>query len=374
MFLFQKGQTIDNRYTVVFPHKEGAYAETYSAISLPQRFLQPPSGHTHSGRVNNWILGEQCLDVLSECIGRIDGIEPVGDVAEVGVEFVWCELPICNPCVGKSAWKAGINDNDSIPKARVVSTDVTNNGDATQPTTHVLKLWDAKTTADSFFCSTVVHVAIEFGKCSHRCDLHRFPYWRHRRTVVFPKMFLDVLVFRTVQLFLQVSKISIKQIAVFCQSRVHKPESTMQFCKDANHSGSDCNLYLLNGGKEKYAQLFVTAIKTQYLGESRTGLENVLPSVSLHQSPVARQTKIADNVKSTFGFFLILNKKTSLLKNVYLLLEREQLLRISHTRINKKCPALVRYIPCGREAAAGSIECKNTSFLRDHQMFWQKSA
>ena len=29
MFLFQKGQIIDNRYTVVFPHKEGSYAETY---------------------------------------------------------------------------------------------------------------------------------------------------------------------------------------------------------------------------------------------------------------------------------------------------------------------------------------------------------
>ena len=29
MILFQKGQTIDNRYTVVFPHKEGSYAETY---------------------------------------------------------------------------------------------------------------------------------------------------------------------------------------------------------------------------------------------------------------------------------------------------------------------------------------------------------
>lgn len=29
MFLFQKGQTIENRYTVVFPHKEGSYAETY---------------------------------------------------------------------------------------------------------------------------------------------------------------------------------------------------------------------------------------------------------------------------------------------------------------------------------------------------------
>ena len=29
MFLFQKGQIIDTRYTVVFPHKEGSYAETY---------------------------------------------------------------------------------------------------------------------------------------------------------------------------------------------------------------------------------------------------------------------------------------------------------------------------------------------------------
>lgn len=29
MFIFQKGQTIDNCYTVVFPHKESIYAETY---------------------------------------------------------------------------------------------------------------------------------------------------------------------------------------------------------------------------------------------------------------------------------------------------------------------------------------------------------
>ena len=29
MFLFEKGQVINNRYTVVFPHKEGSYAETY---------------------------------------------------------------------------------------------------------------------------------------------------------------------------------------------------------------------------------------------------------------------------------------------------------------------------------------------------------
>lgn len=42
MYLFQKGQTIDNRYTVVFPHKEGAYAETYRVrdTSGKLRFLK----------------------------------------------------------------------------------------------------------------------------------------------------------------------------------------------------------------------------------------------------------------------------------------------------------------------------------------------
>ena len=42
MFLFQKGQLIDNRYTVVFPHKEGTYAETYRVRDAngKQRFLK----------------------------------------------------------------------------------------------------------------------------------------------------------------------------------------------------------------------------------------------------------------------------------------------------------------------------------------------
>ena len=39
MFLFQKGQTIDNRYSAVFPHKEGAYAETYRHMLFPLRIV-----------------------------------------------------------------------------------------------------------------------------------------------------------------------------------------------------------------------------------------------------------------------------------------------------------------------------------------------
>ena len=131
---------------------------------------------------------------------------------------------------------------------------------------------------------------------------------------------------------------------------------------------------MLNGRKEKDAQLFIKAIKTHYLGESGTWLEYVLLPVNLHQAPIASQAEVADDVKGILGFILILYKKPSLFKNVYLLLKRQQLLGISHKRINKKCPALVRYIPCGREAVAGSIVCKVTAFSRNLQTFQQKSA
>ena len=66
--------------------------------------------------------------------------------------------------------------------------------------------------------------------------------------------------------------------------------------------------------------------------------------------------------------------ESSLFQNVYLLLESEQLLSVSHKRVSKKCPALVRCIPCGREAVAGSIGCKGTVFYRSFQMFFRKSA
>jgi len=57
MFLFQKGQTIANRYSVVFPHKEGAYAETYRVKDSSEklRFLKliftTQSCRTNSGTV-----------------------------------------------------------------------------------------------------------------------------------------------------------------------------------------------------------------------------------------------------------------------------------------------------------------------------------
>ena len=165
MFQFQEGQSIDNRYTVVLPHKEGTYAETSHVTLLPQRLVLPSSGKAHCCWVDHGVLREQGLDVLDESIRRINGVEPV-----------------------------------------------------------------------------------------------------------------------------------------------------------------------------------------------------------------ACQTKITDGIKNVFGFGIVVHLKPSLFQNVNLLLEREQLLGVFHNPINKKCPALVRYIPCGREAVAGSIVGKDKAFLRNNQKFNRKSA
>ena len=63
-----------------------------------------------------------------------------------------------------------------------------------------------------------------------------------------------------------------------------------------------------------------------------------------------------------------------MVSDINLLLKGKELLGVSHRHICKKWPALVRCIPCGREAVAGSIECKGTSFIRNFQLFYRKSA
>ena len=167
MFLFEKGQTIDNRYMVVFPHKEGAYAEPCRSGLLPQRFILPTLWTPHCGRVYNGVLCKQRLDVLDEGVGRIDAVKPVGDVAQMGIEFVGSKLTIGYPSIGKATGKAGVDDYNCIPESGMVSADITDDCYAAQPTTHILKLWDGETATNGFLGCSVVHIAVKFGKRSH---------------------------------------------------------------------------------------------------------------------------------------------------------------------------------------------------------------
>ena len=62
---------------------------------LPQGFALPSTRESHCGRVNDGVLGEQGLNIRCEGARRINGVEPIGDVAEMRIELVGSELSIC---------------------------------------------------------------------------------------------------------------------------------------------------------------------------------------------------------------------------------------------------------------------------------------
>ena len=340
---------------------------------LPQRLILIPSWEPHGARGDNGVLCKQRLDVLRESVRRIDAAEPVGDVAEVKIKFVECYLPVGYPSIWQTIREVGLNYNVGIPKAGMVGTNVTNDCNAAKPVAHILELGNHETAADSFLCSTVVHVGIELGECSHRSHFECFPHRRHGRCVVFAEVFQNELVLRTIEFFLQTLEVALEHSTAISKCSIHKPKGSMSLRKKTDETSAYCHFYLLNGSKNKHSQFFVKMIEADNLREVRVWLKNMIQLVCLHQAPIASKTKIADCVECRLCFCFVVDNKSSLFQNVNLLLEGQQLFGIVHKRI-KKWPALVRYIPCGREAVAGSITCKGTCFQRNLQMFWRKSA
>ena len=333
---FQKGQTIDDRYMVVLPHKEGPYADTYRVVLLPQRLVFPISGESHSRRINHGVSGKECFNVLCEGICRIDGVKPVGDIAQVGVELVGCDLPYRYPLIWHTCGNAWIDYNVGIPKTSMMSTNVPYDRYASQPTTHIFKLRNHETSADCFLCSTIIHIAIKAGERSHRGDFHRLPDRRHRGLVVLSKVLQDILIFRPFQFFLQTLEVLRKHCITFCKCSIHEPECSVPLGKYAYHPGTNSNLYMLYCRKNQNAKFFIETIKAHDLREPGVWLENMSLLVCFHQSPIACQPEIADGIKCNLGLCFILNKKSTLFKNVYLLLNGKQWLSVSHKHIYKK--------------------------------------
>ena len=56
----------------------------YRVVLLPQRLVPPPARTPHGGRIDGGVFGEQSFDVGNKGVRRIDGVKPVGDIAQVG--------------------------------------------------------------------------------------------------------------------------------------------------------------------------------------------------------------------------------------------------------------------------------------------------
>ena len=54
---------------------------------LPQRFNLPPAGKAHQANIHIWIFHKQSLEACRKCVAGINGIEPIGDTAEYGIQL-----------------------------------------------------------------------------------------------------------------------------------------------------------------------------------------------------------------------------------------------------------------------------------------------
>lgn len=85
-------------------------------VLLPQRLILVSSWKSHCCRVSGRILREQALDILDESVGRIDAVEPVGDIAQMGIELVGCYLSVGYPLIWQAIREVGLNHDVGIPK------------------------------------------------------------------------------------------------------------------------------------------------------------------------------------------------------------------------------------------------------------------
>lgn len=370
MFLFQKGQAIDNCYTVVFPHKENAYAETCRVELLPQWLVLPIFGKSHCSRGYHRVFGKQNLDVLNESVCRIDGIEPIGDVAEVGIEFIRMNVPVRNPRQRCSSWQNRHNRETAIPNTCMVGAFVTQNGDTGQPTAQNEILRQAKISCYKIFCRVVRIVRIEFRQSAECQDFKRFPSRRKLWSVVFGKMFCDEIFLRPLDFPTYMCYIRQETCRVFTEAFISKPKRAVFCSKIANHLAACGYFYLQNSMKDDLFQICIEVIDINYITEMGIRFETMTFSVNLQRSPVVGETEIACPVKNGYGFSLVINNKPSLLQSFNLLSEGKSLFGIFHSKKAKSRPVALP----NRGRVPGSIGRKDTDLLRNLLIFYRKSA
>lgn len=137
-----------------------------------------------------------------------------------------------------------------------------------------------------------------------------------------------------------------------------------------NHLTACGNFNLEDGGEDELFQFCVETIDSNDVAEMSAGFKDMVLPVNLHWTPIIGQTKITRPVKDSRCLSLIINNKSTLFQSLNLLRECKGLLCVVHIIKMKSRPVALPI----RGRVPGSIECKGTTFNRNFQMIWQKSA
>lgn len=266
-------------------------------LLLPQWFLSPMGRKAHGGWVNRGIAEQQELQVTNESVLRVDGVEPVGDAAELGIEgFVW-ECEIRYPLIGHRRWRYGLHRIRTIPDAGMVGTMVAQGCQALQPTGQESVMVKAKVTSHQVLQFRLVEVVEQLRQNTKRYYFQGLPYRWQVWFGVLVEMLTNVSLTGTPHLFAYRFKVLFKAMLIDCFLCIHKPERATCGGNVLDDFRANCNLNGLNGSEEYGFQVLVETIATKYLVEMAVREKCVGAMVGFQMKPIVCQSKVTDGIE-----------------------------------------------------------------------------
>ena len=339
MLSFQEGHAKDVRHTTEKSHERMTGAGVCCSMQLPQRFVLPFLRESHCGSGYCGIPRKQSPDVVCECALGIDGTEPIGYAAELGIKLEGMNVPVGNPRQSGLSRQFGHDGETAIPDTGMVSTLVSQDSEAGEPTAQNEMLRQSEILCHQVFSCVIGKVGVEFRYGAKRQDFKCLPGGREIWRVVFGKMFSDEVFLRTLDLTTYMGNVGLKTLSIFAQGLVCKPERVVHGREIANHLTAGGDFYLEDGIEDNLLQFCVETIDGNDVVEMGVSFEDMVMPVDLHRTPIVSQTEIARPVKDSRRLCLIVNNKPPLFQSFNLLSEGKGLFGIVHTE--KRSPGLL---------------------------------
>lgn len=224
-------------------------------------------GKAHGGRVNRGIAEQQEFQVADECILWVDGVEPVGYAAELGIERFVRECEICNPLIGHRHRSYGLYGIGTIPDAGMVSTMVAQGCQAFQPTGQKSVMVKTKVASHHVFQFRLIEVVEKFRQDTERYYFKGLPYGWQVWFGVLVEMLTDISLTGTSHLFAYCLKVLFKAMLIDSFLCIHEPERATCGGNVLDDFRAYCDLNGLNGSKEYSFQVLVETIAAKHLVE-----------------------------------------------------------------------------------------------------------
>ena len=219
----------------------------------PQCFLLPSLRESKSTRTDARIGREKLSEVLWQCIGWFDDVQPIADDGQNKVGALGSYRWLGYEGVTWTAWHQRANAQCSVPKTGMMSTNVADINHCVKPGGEY-RVTNAKSGSHIALGMTRLQVLIENRHRTKRSNFKRYPTGG-KRVAIFPLERPDELFVAALKLILDTGKRFSIQGLAGKKIGIAEPIAAMSVRHDVGHLRANSNFNTLNSREYDAAQL-----------------------------------------------------------------------------------------------------------------------